>query len=358
MNMKYALSLGKIAGIKVFVHWTFLLLIGWSVYNDVLAGLSLVEMIESILFILAIFACVTLHELGHALAARRYHIQTRDITLLPIGGVAKLESIPEKPKEELVVAIAGPAVNVVIILVLIPVIALSSGTEAFFSFSDMGFLSKLAWVNFSLAVFNLIPAFPMDGGRIFRALLAFKFEWAKATRIAATVGQIIAVGFVVWGFYGNPFMIFIGLFIFFGAQSESRYARTQSILKGSTLRKVLIKQVPLMPGGITVREAAQQLLSSQNKDFLIIDNGKPVGTIGREQIIKAIAEAGENGSVNDAMDKDLLLLDINLSIEEGWREFQLRGKRLALVTENGQLAGVVDTDNIAEFLMINKVKRR
>ena len=360
MNNKYSLSLGKIAGIQAFIHWTFLILIGWTIYSDVRAGLGVVDMVWSVLFVLAVFLCVTLHEYGHALAARRYGIQTKDITLLPIGGLAKLESIPEKPKEELVVAIAGPLVNVAIVILLVPVLALT-GFEGVLSVANVGksnFLLMLAAVNVSLVVFNLIPAFPMDGGRIFRALLAFKFERAKATRIAATVGQVLAVGFIILGFYGDPFLIFIGVFIFFSAQSEAKYTETQSILKGATLQKVLIRQPPLMPGELTIREAAQQLLAGQNKDFLVIENGQPAGTIGREQIIQAIASLGETATVHQAMDRDILRLDANVSIEAAWREFVLKNKKLALVTEGNQLAGVVDIDNIAEFLMINRAKVR
>lgn len=357
--MKYALSLGRIAGIKVYIHWTFLILIAWTLYSDVRAGLGPVDMVWSVVFVLAIFVCVTMHEYGHALAARRYGIQTRDITLLPIGGLAKLEGMPEKPKEELVVAIAGPAVNVVIVIILAPIIMLTGSLDRMESariISQGNFLVMLAAVNLSLTVFNLIPAFPMDGGRVFRALLAFKLDRVKATQIAATVGQVLAVGFMIWGFYGDPFLIFIGLFIFSSARSEARYAQTQAIFKNATLAKVLVRQPPMMMAHFTIREAAQHLLATQNKDFLVIDEGKPVGSIGREQIIKAIAEQGETASVREAMDGELLVLDLQLSIEEAWKEFQIRNKRLALVLYNGQLAGTVDVDNIAEFLMINRAK--
>lgn len=359
--MKYSLSLGRIAGIQVFVHWTFAILIAWTIYSDARAGLGVIEMIWSVAFVLAIFVCVTMHEYGHALAARRYGIQTRDITLLPIGGLAKLESIPEKPKEELVVAIAGPLVNVAIVIVLLPVILLTTGVPSIESLSVVGgknFLLMLAAVNISLAVFNLIPAFPMDGGRIFRAVLGFWLDRAKATQIAAGVGQVLAVGFMVWGFYGDPFLIFIGLFIFASARSEARYTKTQAILKNTLLRQVLISKPPVMPASATMREAAQILLTTQNKDFLVIENGKPIGSIDREQIIKAIAERGEASYVNDAMDTGLLVLDVKMPIEDAWHEFQAKGKRLALVVEHGEFVGVVDTDNIAEFLMINKAKSR
>jgi Zn-dependent protease len=228
--MNYKLYLGRISGIKLFVHWTFLLLIGWVIYSDVQSGLNFESVLWSLGFVFAIFGCVTLHELGHSLTAQRYHIRTRDITLLPIGGVASLESIPKKPSEELAVALAGPAVNVLIALLLLPVIYFGSSPDVFEGIggiSHSNFLTSLLSVNISLVVFNMIPAFPMDGGRVLRALLGFKLNHRKATTIAARIGQVIAVIFVAVGFYENSFLIFIGIFIFMGAQSELRYARDE-----------------------------------------------------------------------------------------------------------------------------------
>lgn len=360
MNNKYSLSLGRILGIQVFIHWTFLILIAWTVYSDARQGLGFIDMIWSVVFVLAIFVCVTLHEYGHALAARRYGIQTRDITLLPIGGLARLESMPEKPKEELVVAVAGPAVNVVIALVLFPILLFTDGVGEIGSLSTVGksnFLLMLMGVNISLVLFNLIPAFPMDGGRIFRALLGFWLERTKATRIAATVGQVLAVGFMAWGFYSDPFLIFIGLFIFSSARSEARYAQTQSILRTATLSQILIHPPAIIPAEASIKEAAQQLLAGQNKFFLVVQNDRPVGTIGRDQIIRAIAEKGEASAVEDSMDRDMVVLAINTPIDEAWRQLQVRNKKLAVVVAENRLAGMVDEENIAEFLMINRAKQ-
>lgn len=288
--MKYKLYLGRVSGIKLFVHWTFALLLGWVVYNDVRAGLSTVEILWSLAFIIALFVCVTLHELGHSLTAQRYHIKTRDITLLPIGGVASLESIPEKPKEELLITLAGPLVNVAIALVLFPFIYLSNSVGGLGGLTDVSgqsFLTSLVSVNLYLALFNMIPAFPMDGGRILRALLAYKMDRLKATRIAAGIGQALAVGFVVLGFYGNPFLVFIGIFIFMGAQGETRFAQGRALVKNVTLREVMMSEISSLEATLTIRDAAQQVLNGQNKNFVITSAGRPVGTLGYKDIVKA-----------------------------------------------------------------------
>ena len=212
--MKGSLRVGTIAGIGVFIHWTFVLIIFYLNFTSARASHDIQW---SVLFVLSIFATVLLHELGHALAAKRYGIGTKDITLLPIGGVARLERFPEKPGQELVVAIAGPAVNIVLALI----------TALITSFPDMhemdeflapgvnpdNFLVNFFFVNLWLALFNMIPAFPMDGGRVLRALLSFRLQRHVATRIAALTGQVIAVLFVVGGFFINPFLVLIGIFI-------------------------------------------------------------------------------------------------------------------------------------------------
>ncbi|MEJ5200225.1 MAG: site-2 protease family protein, partial [Anaerolineae bacterium] len=221
--MKWSWKIGEFAGIGVYMHATFLLLIGWVALSGWLAGRTLNAALSGVVFILALFLCVVLHEYGHALTARRYGIKTRDITLLPIGGVARLERMPDDPRQELWVALAGPAVNFVIAAVLLAGL-LATGTWRSFNLAQLGdssFLGRLLSINISLALFNLIPAFPMDGGRAVRALLATRLEYTQATHIAATLGQAIALIFGFIGLFTNPLLVFVALFVWMGAGQEA-----------------------------------------------------------------------------------------------------------------------------------------
>lgn len=205
--------LGRFAGIDVRVHATFALLFAWFGLTAWSRTGTLSGVAVGFATIVLLFLCVLLHEYGHALTARRYGIATRDITLLPIGGVAMLERMPEDPRQEIVVALAGPAVNVAIAAVLAGLAALDVRLPG-------GMVETLLAANLMLAAFNLLPAFPMDGGRVLRALLAMRFERLAATRAAVRIGQVLALGLGVAGFFGSPLLILIGVFVWFGAQAE------------------------------------------------------------------------------------------------------------------------------------------
>jgi len=320
-----------------------------------------IDILWSVLFILTLFACVTAHELGHALAAKHYNIKTRNITLLPIGGLAQLESMPEKPKEELVVALAGPLVNIVIALALFPLIKISPNVIEEMDLARLShhnFLFSLMVVNIWLAVFNMIPAFPMDGGRVFRALLSFKFERSVATRIAASVGQLLAVGFVFIGFFYNPFLVFIGVFIFLGAQAEAQYAEAKSLLQEYTVADALMREIPLLSPGDTVDYCSDRLLNSQNRNFIVADDTGVVGTLNRDEIIRALREGKAGQAVAQAMDKDFIRLDISQPLEEAWVKLRSAKKSAAPVFDQGRLAGMLDTENVAEFLMIREARNK
>src|SRR6059036_2032499 len=237
--MKWSWKLATVAGIGLYVHATFFLLIAWVGVTYWLAGGSAAAL-SGIAFILALFACIVLHELGHALAARRYGIPTRDITLLPIGGVARMERMPREPKQELWVAIAGPLVNVGIAVTLALALLGIQLAHAKFLWSQAAFLVPLFWANLFLIAFNLLPAFPMDGGRVLRALMARRLEYVRATRIAARIGQVMAVLFVVVGIYfwnKSPMLMLIGVFIFFGARNEAHIVEIGRNLEAEPARQ-------------------------------------------------------------------------------------------------------------------------
>src|SRR5688572_15846223 len=230
--MGWSFRVGRLAGIDIYVHFTFLLLLGWVALTGYVSTGSPLGAAVGVALIGIIFFIIVLHELGHALAARRYGIETRDITLLPIGGVARLERMPEKPSQELVVALAGPAVNVVLAAAVYVGLFMNRDVLQTSEAAQVGgrLLSQLFWVNVMLAGFNLLPAFPMDGGRVVRALLAMRMDYVRATQIAANLGQGMAVLFAIAGLFGNPFLLFIALFVWMGAAQEASMVQMRSAL--------------------------------------------------------------------------------------------------------------------------------
>jgi Zn-dependent protease len=223
--MRSSLKLGTLFGIPVYLHWTFLLLMGFVAFSQS----TLSAAFSGVVFVSAIFACVVLHEFGHALAARRYGIGTRDVTLLPIGGLARLERMPDDPRQELVVALAGPAVNVAIVGLLGVWLFLAGiGPAVGLSLSGGSFAARLLSINLALVVFNMLPAFPMDGGRVLRALLAERMSYVRATDLAAAIGRGMAMLFGLVGLLWNPMLILIALFVWTGAGQEAQMVRQRA----------------------------------------------------------------------------------------------------------------------------------
>jgi len=230
--MRWSLKIAKLAGIDIFIHFTFFILLTWVALIQWKLNGSIGAAFSGVVFILAIFSCVVLHELGHALAAKKYGIKTQDIILLPIGGVARLEKMPDQPIQELWVALAGPAVNVVIVALLAVYLWITNTLtpDNQLMMTTAAFVERIMGVNIFLILFNMIPAFPMDGGRVLRALLATRLAYVRATRISANLGQSIALLFGVIGLFYNPILLFIAFFVWMGAAQETRMVRVKSVL--------------------------------------------------------------------------------------------------------------------------------
>lgn len=353
--MKWSLNLGRISGIKILVHWTFLILIGWIVFSEMQRGSDLSATLWSVGFVMTIFVCVVLHELGHALTAKRYGVNTKMITLLPIGGVASLERIPENPKQELMIAVAGPAVNVVIALVLwliLPPMREMPDEEFFSRITPANFLYLLFFVNLMLVIFNAIPAFPMDGGRVLRALLAFKLGRVRATQIAANLGQMLAIFFVFIGFFYNPFLILIGIFVFFGAWSENIMVQHLDFLRGHLVREGMMTNFVTLAPTETVRDALGKLLKGSEHDFVVEQDGQVVGTLTRMQLIQAVKDERIENPVSEIMTQEVRAFSVHDKLAEAYTELQKTKAPLFPVLEDGRLAGVINSDNINEFILI------
>jgi Zn-dependent protease/CBS domain-containing protein len=351
--MNWSLYLGRYAGIKVFIHWTFSLLLLWIAISGISQGQSTNQILWTILFILAVFGCVTLHEFGHALMAKRFNFKTKYITLLPIGGLAQMEKLPDDPRQELLVAIAGPLVNVAIALALFPFIGSAAiDTEELSSISLANFPVYLFTVNIILAVFNLLPAFPMDGGRVLRALLSFKMDRAKATRIAAGLGQFMALGFVFAGLFYNPFLVLIGIFIFLGAQAENNMVQHQSQLRGYLVEDVLMTDFHVLSPDDPLSKPANLLLDSQSTDFIVTQDAKIVGILSRSELIRGLSQQGKDGKVSQAMNTTFKTITAKEALEEIYLEMKSTGQSILPVVEGSQLVGILDAENISEFLLI------
>lgn len=358
--MKWQWKLGNFAGIDVYVHATFLLLIGWVGYSHWLENQLWSEVFSGILFILALFACVVLHEYGHALTARKYGIKTRDITLYPIGGVARLERMPEKPVEELWVALMGPAVNVVIAAALFTFLYL---TNSLVPLSDLtvasgSFLERLMMINISLVLFNLIPAFPMDGGRVLRAFLAMRMDYVRATQIAATIGQGMALLFGLIGLFGNASLLFIAFFIWIGASQEAGMTQMKNAISGIPVGRAMLTDYKSLSPRDTLARMSQLILSGSQHDFPVIDNDRVVGVVTRDDFIMALTRHGEGIAISAIMKKDLPEVDSYEMVENALARIQESGVPALPVTHAGQLVGIVTTENITEYLMIRSALKR
>ncbi len=356
--MKWSAKLGEFAGIKVYVHATFLILIAWVGFAHWQTQRSTEAVVAGILFILALFACVLLHEFGHALTAKRFGIKTRDITLLPIGGVARLERMPEDPKQELLVTLAGPAVNVVIAGALY-VLLLVTGTLApmgTLTLTTGSFWERLMLLNVVLVIFNLIPAFPMDGGRALRALLAMRMDYTSATRIAASLGQGIALLFGLLGLFGNPFLIFIALFVWIGAAQEAAMTQMKSALGGIPLSDAMITEFRTLSPGDPLAHAVTLLLSGSQQDFPVVDGSAVVGVLTRADLLTSLAKHGEQAIVSDVMQNDFQTADPAEMIDVVLQRLQNHKCHTVPVLHRKNLIGLITMENVGEFISVQSAR--
>jgi stage IV sporulation protein FB len=357
--MSWSFPIGTVKGTVIRIHLTFVLFLIWIGVSHYAQGGQRAA-VEGLLFITLLFACVLLHEFGHVFAARRYGVQTPDITLLPIGGVARLERIPEKPAEELVVALAGPAVNVAIAAVLFLVLgglpSMDDGTQV--QNPGVGLLGRLAWVNISLVVFNLIPAFPMDGGRVLRALLAYRLGYTRGTRIAAGVGQAVAFALGLAGLFGNPLLIFIALFVYMGAAAEASAAQMRDAGRGMIASDAAETRFEGLPTTATVEDAVERLLRTSQHDFPVVDGaGRLRGVVTRDDMIRALRERGPGAPVLEVMRREVPVLHHRQPLDEALRTMQQgRHPAVGIVDSEGRLVGLITPENVGELMMVQAAR--
>ena len=342
-STRWALQVGTLLGIPIRIHATFVLILIWS-------GMA------QLAFVLALFACVLLHELGHAAMAKRFGVRTREIVLYPIGGVARLETMPGG-WAELAIALAGPAVNVVLaaggaatLLALKLPVALRPST----AWPQAGLVQQLVWANVALVVFNMIPAFPMDGGRVLRAILAIGLGQQRATRIAGFIGQAIAVLFVFGGlFQGNYVLAFVGVFVFLGASQEVAFQTRRQAVAGHTAREAMITKFETLAPQDSLGRAVELMLATHQHDFPVVDAwGRVAGVLPRARLLEGLARTGREATVLEFMLREPVLLPPATELEKVLQHLQADPPTPLLIVEDGALKGMVTFENLAEFIVV------
>lgn len=358
--MNSSIHIGTFSGIPLKIHWTFSFLILFLLFTILTEGVGLEQSLWFGGYIVALFLCVVLHEYGHAIAAKRYGVKTKDIILSPIGGVARLEVLPEKPVQELIIALAGPAVNVLIAVLLTlgflfssvdPLEALNydilsiEGPKDFFVF--------LLVLNVMLFVFNLIPAFPMDGGRVLRSLLAMKFGRVSATRVASYVGRILAIGFVVFGLANSMYVLaFIGVFIYMSATAEYRYTKLSSVFSEHIVSDIMRTDFTKLHIGDTYSKPIDLYRRNIESNFLVFDSlGYLVGTVP-ELFIKEVMheEFGEDIKVGNKMSSHIGKAAFTSSLKDVFELMNTQGIAIVAIVENDEIIGVVDRTAMSRLL--------
>lgn len=376
--MGNSITFFKLYGIDMRVHWSFLLIVVYYAFlysgtsSNPVAGAA-----YGVLMILLLFTCVTLHELGHALVAKYYKVNVPHITLLPIGGVASLERMPDKPMQEFLIAIAGPVVNIVIAALLSPfalfslVSAIDAGQVAtnggvlrflgnvwqYGQIPGLGnLIVNLALTNLLLALFNLLPAFPMDGGRILRALLAMSMPYVQATRIAVLVGRLMAVLFAFWGLTGGGiFPLLIAFFVYVGGGAELEGVESRAVLKNIGAREALTRSAVNLYTSERLSRVVDLIMSSYQTDYPVLDlSGRFVGVLTRTQLVQALRETGPETRIVDVMipAERVPVCAPNTTLDQVLEQLMSKGSRVAAIKENQNFLGLITLDDISELFQV------
>ena len=358
--MRWSYTIGRIGGTEVKVHVTFLLLLAWIAYSAyVEAGTA--AALGDVVFVVSFFLCVLLHEFGHIFMARRFGVRTPDVILLPIGGVARLERIPEEPRQELLIALAGPAVTLAIIVVLF-LSALVTGQPVALGdplAAQVPFIVRLMVVNAMVLIFNLFPAFPLDGGRVLRALLARRLGLVRATRIAGTIGQAFAVVLGIWGVTSQrPLVMLVAFFIFLGAGSEASAVATRMAGRGLQVSQMMVTDFRTIPIHATLTQAVDLLLAGEQREFPVVDNlGRTEGMLTRDNLIRGLSRRGPESTVAEAMTPAAPTVSPTLGFQEALDKLRASGlPALPVIDAAGALVGLLTLDNITDLLLIRRAR--
>jgi len=351
--MKRSLRIGTVAGTGVFLHWSFLLLFGWLFITQA-ADSGLLAALQTVLFIAAVFLCVTLHEIGHATMARRFGIRTQDITLLPIGGVARLCRIPEEPHKELLIALAGPVVNVVIAAGLYVGMAVSGlrvlPIEG--AVTEASFLTSMFWFNVIVVAFNMLPAFPMDGGRVLRALVARRRDYVEATQTAARAGQAIALVFIFLGLMNNWLLAIVGVFVFLGATAEAKSVEIRAVSKGATALDAMLTDYLTLNGHQLLTDAVRALLASSQTTFPVLLSDGKTSLLTRPTLLNELKARGPATTLGDILQQPAASIPSGMSLDKAVEKLAEAREPLLVVNSLSQPVGILTVDNFQEWVQV------
>lgn len=351
-------EIARVRGIAIRAHWTLFVFITWVGWQQMLTGEGWSAAGDAVLTMIGVFVCVVLHELGHALTAMRFGVGTQDITLYPIGGVARLQRMPSEPRQELAIAIAGPAVNIVLMLLLLTVSFATGGpSEAEPRFGET-ILANLVMVNLAMALFNMLPAIPMDGGRVLRAVLAMWLPRERATHLAAMVSQWLAIGLAFAGIYGSPMLIVIALFVYLGAAREEADTQVHGAVSGARVREAMLTRVRTLPAAAPLRVALEELLASDQQDFPAVDDaGVCIGLLTRDALLRGLSEGAVDDPIASRVDRSARSVAPDDPLERALERMS-EGAPSVIVLEAGCVVGLMTGQNLAEWLMIRSVLER
>lgn len=354
--MRGSIRLFKVADISINVHVTFFLLLLLFMYGG----------LKGVVLILGVFCFVTLHELCHSLVAQKLGIKVREITLLPIGGVASMTKMPEKPSEEFLISIAGPLLNVAVIIIFYFPLSALFGQDVLHAFFKHGpslrtwpdVIIYIYWVNLILAVFNLIPAFPMDGGRILRSILAQRMDYHRATRIAVNFGHIFAILFGYFGFlHGNIMLVVIAVFIYMAASSEELQVDIKETLKKFTIKDIMPSQFVTLDKNATLSKVLEIMFHTHQEDFTVVEENIMVGFVTRNDIINGIHQKGVPALVSEIMRTDYPALHEYDSLNKAQSIMQDNNVRALPVIREGGITGIVTIEDISRVYAVMSKRR-
>jgi stage IV sporulation protein FB len=350
--MRWSIPIGRVFGITLRLHVTFLIFLAFIAYESFMeAGLNGAGWAVGMFS--AIFACIALHELGHSVVAQQLGVQVKSITLLPIGGVASLRNIPENPWHEIAITLAGPMVNAAIACAVLPFTGLPSHLWLVAMPRDLhGLLLSLAQVNITLFLFNLIPAFPMDGGRLLRAMLALVLSYRRATTVAAMVGQGLAILFVVVGLKVSFWLVIIGAFIFMGAEGEERIVRMRSVLHDLDVEDVMSREFAVLSPADPIARGIELIYQTGQDDFPVVQDGRLAGIVTRPALVEAMNARGANALAGEIMDPHAPVVSPREKVVRVYEEIINGANTSAVVVDGGQIIGMISPDNISRYLLV------